>query len=233
MGVDHHQHISTLGGSAHHPEQLQMDRQSWEALRQDARLIERQLDDKIEALQKKSNVDIESPMMRDSPRSSLSAEIEGLLSKLRDCNSAIDRVATSGGYQMQQTAQRHHEILDDHQEEFNKVQSECAELFSGVKNSSDMSSAAQHLLRERSALGASHAAADAAIGTAMAARDSMSEQNSMMEGIASKLQGVTKQFPAINQVVGAVQDKKTRDQLIVAATIAFYCFFTIKYLFLD
>ena len=67
----------------------------------------------------------------------------------------------------------------------------------------------------------------------MAARDSMSEQNSMMEGIASKLQGVTKQFPAINQVVGAVQDKKTRDQLIVAATIAFCCFFTIKYLFLD
>ena len=45
-----------------------------------------------------------------------------------------------------------------------ELQSERAELFSGVKNSSDMSSAAQHLLRERSALGASHAAADAAIG---------------------------------------------------------------------
>merc|ERR1712166_654866 len=113
-------------------------------------------------------------------------------------------------------AQRHHDILGEYEADHSKIKAnievltERAQLFGASPNSSGISSASQLLLRERSAIGASHAAADACLGSAMAARDSMQEQNSLMNAIASKLQNVTKQFPAINQVVGAVQKRKGR-----------------------
>eukprot|EP00658_Telonema_sp_P-2_P026063 TRINITY_DN20510_c0_g1_i3.p1 TRINITY_DN20510_c0_g1~~TRINITY_DN20510_c0_g1_i3.p1 ORF type:complete len:116 (+),score=18.67 TRINITY_DN20510_c0_g1_i3:234-581(+) len=114
-----------------------------------------------------------------------------------------------------------------------EIMSERAQLFGGGSpNSQGISSASQLLLRERSAIGASHAAIDSVLSTAQGARESMQEQNSLMAAISSKLQNVTRQFPAINQVVGAVQKRKGRDQVIIAFVISLCLFFMFRYLFL-
>ena len=65
----------------------------------------------------------------------------------------------------------------------------------------------------------------------MAATESMQEQHSLIQSIASKLHHVSRQFPAINNVVGAVQKRKARDQLMIAAAISFSGFLTMRYLF--
>merc|ERR1711934_730867 len=192
----------------------------------------------MEVLQKKnSELDVEAAMSCDhaSPSSSLCIEIGELLSKLRARNDDMSRIAEPRN---QHTATRHREILREYEAEYAKVKAnlelmvERAQLFGGSSpNSTGISSASQLLLRERNAIGAAHAAADACLGSAMASRESMQEQNSLMNAISSKLLKATQQFPAINQVVGAVQKRKARDQLIIAGVVSLCIFFTLRYLF--
>lgn len=66
----------------------------------------------------------------------------------------------------------------------------------------------------------------------MAAREGILNQRSVLTGITTKLKAVGQHFPQINQVINAVQKRKSRDQMIIAAVVAFCFFLTFYYLFL-
>jgi golgi SNAP receptor complex member 1 len=66
----------------------------------------------------------------------------------------------------------------------------------------------------------------------MASREGILHDRSVLTGITTKLKAVGQHFPQISQVINAVQKRKSRDQMIIAAVVAFCCFLTFYYLFL-
>lgn len=229
---------------------------SWDELRREARIVENELDVKLGNLTKmsgnlsnldshtqKGSPDLEegSPLMSglDHVTHTLSLEIGELLTKLEATNNLMQLTVNRGAsVTVAHTVQRHREILREYQEDFAKSKAiidaavERLELFSGTRDSPSGDSATQHLLRERNAIQQSQEEADRALGSVIAAREGILNQRSVLSGITTKLRAVGRHFPQINQVIGAVQRRKSRDQMIIAGVIAFCIFLVIYYLFL-
>jgi len=168
----------------------------------------------------------------------LVVEVGDLLDKLEQVNNSMQMLVQQGvSVTVAHTVQRHREILHEYQDEYRKTKGcidsaiERTQLFSGA-DAAGTGTNRQFLLRERTATQAASDAADEAIGAATASREGILSQRSVLNGITTKLKTVGNHFPQINNVINAVQRRKSRDQMIIAAIIAFCFFLTIYYLFL-
>ncbi|CAM9906907.1 unnamed protein product, partial [Ectocarpus sp. 12 AP-2014] len=87
----------------------------------------------------------------------------------------------------------------------------------------------EHLLREQNAIHNSLQSATGVLGQAAEARESLRHQRATLGAASSTLSSMQNRFPAINRVVEAIQKKKAKDRLIIAAVMAACIFFTFWY----
>ncbi|CAM9990117.1 unnamed protein product, partial [Hapterophycus canaliculatus] len=78
----------------------------------------------------------------------------------------------------------------------------------------------EHLLREQNAIHSSLQSATGVLGQAAEARESLRHQRAILGTASSTLSFMQNRFPAINRVVEAIQKKKAKDRVIIAAVIA-------------
>ncbi|CAB1119809.1 unnamed protein product [Ectocarpus sp. CCAP 1310/34] len=218
-----------------------------DALRREAHRLEADLEVKTQSysrLAQRVNSDIlydaEDPV--DSTQEQLLAgEIDELLSALGDCNERMGAEVAKGARKADSAMlQRYREILFDFSTEFKKTSAalqrkrDTAELFKssradrgGGDGTGDFEQ--EHLLREQNAIHNSLQSATGVLGQAAEARESLRHQRATLGAASSTLSSMQNRFPAINRVVEAIQKKKAKDRLIIAAVMAACIFFTFWY----
>ncbi|CAM9333381.1 unnamed protein product [Scytosiphon promiscuus] len=208
-----------------------------EGLRREAHRLEADLEVKTQAyarLSQRMNSDIlydaEDPV-DGTQEQLLAGEIDQLLSGLGECNERMGVQVAKGGRKADSAMlQRYREILFDFSTEFKKTSAalqrkrETTELFKSSRP--DRGGAGQgdleqeHLLREQNAIHSSLQSATGVLGQAAEARESLRHQRATLGAASSTLSSMQNRFPAINRVVEAIQKKKAKDRLIIAAVIA-------------
>eukprot|EP00163_Fabomonas_tropica_P034773 TRINITY_DN981_c0_g1_i7.p1 TRINITY_DN981_c0_g1~~TRINITY_DN981_c0_g1_i7.p1 ORF type:complete len:177 (+),score=23.29 TRINITY_DN981_c0_g1_i7:214-744(+) len=159
-------------------------------------------------------------------------ETESLINKLSEVNDRMAQVmGNSGGASNMHTLQRHREILREYRQEFNKTKSnikalrEHAELLSSVKRDADSykngtnASRTDNLLRERNAIGLGDREADDVIGKASAAREMLRQQRTAFGNMMGKIGTVGSGLPVIGTLIGNINNRRTRDQMILGTII--------------
>jgi Golgi SNAP receptor complex protein 1 len=212
----------------------------WDELRREARMLESSLEDKISSYTKLNtsltrasfeNHDVEnpSPAFDAKQEHALALQIDTLISSLTEVKERMQTyVGASPSRSHEALLQRYREILFDFKTEFKKTQGaigrkrESAELMAkrggggGREGESEMDT----LLRERNAINSSQRMTDDIIGQAMATKADLSSQRAMFAGSASKMGGLAAQFPGLNNLIGTIQRRKKRDQVIIALVVA-------------
>lgn len=146
----------------------------------------------------------------------------------------------SGKSQHMLLVKRYREILFDLSSDFNKTSStlqrkrEQAELFSGAntqKGSDGTDPAMEQLLRERNSIQNSLNASNMVLNQAADIHGDLRNQGASLQASRSSLAKLTQNVPGLNQLVDAISKKRSRDDKIVAGTIAACIVFTLWYLF--
>merc|ERR1712226_325214 len=176
----------------------------------------------------------------------MSMEIHSLLEKLSDINEKLSDFhsmnATSGtsNASMMHTLQRHRDILQDFQHEFNKIkgnietQREREDLLGSVRRDIDNHYRQQQQIRDRSnqsnpndmfiserdRLLRSNQEAEYAIQVGLEAREGLRHQRQQMQGMTGRVMGIMQKFPVINGLVHRINWRKKRDSLIMAGVIS-------------
>ena len=153
---------------------------------------------------------------------------------------------------MLHTLQRHRDILQDFQSEFNKIKSNIEaqrqreDLLGSVRRDIDMHYRQQQQMKSRTGLGESTAATESfmnerarllnsekltqeAIQMGLNTRESLREQRGQFAGLTNRVQGVMQKFPMINSLVHRINWRKKRDSLILAGVISVCTFLLLLY----
>ncbi|KAF9350704.1 hypothetical protein BGX26_011184 [Mortierella sp. AD094] len=172
----------------------------------------------------------------------LEANIEDLLEKLSrlvDAMSAhIDSQSQSNGQaplSMVHLLQKHRDILHDYTREYRKTRQNVraardhAQLLSSVRDdistfknggpSGSGMSASDYLLNERARIDGSHRLADSALEQAYAAQDDLKRQGSTLLSVNQRINNVASQLPSVGQLIGKIQLRKNRDNVILSCVI--------------
>jgi Golgi SNAP receptor complex protein 1 len=112
-------------------------------------------------------------------------------------------------------------------------QQQHARLLHGRSGRKDASqdSDETNLMKERSALDATLSMTDEIIGQAQATHDRLIGQRGLLGNVSGKVATLSAKFPVINSLIGEISDRKNREKLILAGTVAFCMFFTAWYKF--
>ncbi|KAF9982957.1 hypothetical protein BGZ75_005575 [Mortierella antarctica] len=172
----------------------------------------------------------------------LETNIEDLLEKL---NRLVDAMSGQLDAQTQTNSQaplsmvhllqKHRDILHDYTKEYRKTRQNVrsardhAQLLSSVwddistyKNggvSGSGMSASDHLLNERSRIDGSHLLADSALEQAYATKDDLDRQRSTLLSVNQRINNVATQLPSVGQLIGKIQSRKNRDNVILSCVI--------------
>lgn len=153
---------------------------------------------------------------------------------------------------MLHTLQRHRDILQDFQSEFNKIKSNIEaqrqreDLLGSVRRDIDMHYRQQQQLKNRTGLGETTAATESfmnerarllnsekltqeAIQMGLNTRENLREQRGQFGGLTNRMQNVMQKFPMINSLVHRINWRKKRDSLILAAVISVCTFLLLMY----
>ena len=226
----------------------------WETLRKRAKKVERVLEEKVSAYARLAQrmhsdmlYDEENPLMEGQEEQGLAIEIDNLLSSLSECNDRMSQCVSSGA-RTANTAllQRYREIYFDFKREFEETagaiqrKRDSVELFRGAARDSQRSKAGggeagdggmSHLYREQDALSSSLRSAGTVIGQAGEVRDALWSQRRSLQASSGALGQLSTQFPTIGRVIVSIQQRRYRDNMIVAVTIAACICFTLWWLF--
>ncbi|KAF9580207.1 hypothetical protein BGW38_003246 [Lunasporangiospora selenospora] len=126
--------------------------------------------------------------------------------------------------------QKHREILQDYTKEYRKTRQsvrsarERSQLLNSVRDDinnfrSGGLSASDHLLNERSRIDQSHQLVDSALEQAFATKEDLDRQRTSLQGIDSRIANVTSQLPSVGQLIGKIQSRKNRDNVILSCVI--------------
>ncbi|KAI1319620.1 hypothetical protein EDD11_003613 [Mortierella claussenii] len=172
----------------------------------------------------------------------LEKQIEELLEKLSGMVDAISghidtQTQTNGQApaSMVHLLQKHREILHDYTKEYRKTRQNVravrdhAQLLSSVQddisiyknggpNGAGMS-ASDYLLNERSRIDGSHRLADSALEQAYATHDDLRRQGSTLQSVNQRINNVASQLPGVGQLIGKIQSRKSRDNVILSCVI--------------
>ncbi|KAF9286517.1 hypothetical protein BGZ68_002840 [Mortierella alpina] len=172
----------------------------------------------------------------------LETNIEDLLEKLNRLVDAmsgqLDAQTQANGQaplSMVHLLQKHRDILHDYTKEYRKTRQNVrsardhAQLLSSVwddistyKNggvSGSGMSASDHLLNERSRIDGSHLLADSALEQAYATKDDLDRQRSTLLSVNQRINNVATQLPSVGQLIGKIQSRKNRDNVILSCVI--------------
>lgn len=221
----------------------------WESLRRQAKKIERVLEEKVSAysrLGQRMNSDLlydeENPLMEGREEQALVVEIETLLSQLNECNDRMGVCVQANSSNTANAAllQRYREVYFDFKRDFSDTATsmsrkrEQAELFRGaaLSRKGDGGDGGQsHLMREQDSLNSSLNAAGNVIGQAGEVRSALSSQRKLIEGSSGHLAALHNRFPAVARVIGSIQQRRYRDNMVVALAIALCICFSLYWLF--
>ncbi|XP_065184116.1 Golgi SNAP receptor complex member 1-like [Sycon ciliatum] len=211
---------------------------SWEALRREARRLENEIDNKLTAFSRLGTGHHDD--RRGSPTlggscDAVGMEISQLLQKLSTVNEALNEaLGPDASSALLHTRQRHHDILQDYRQEFNKTKAhvhalqEREDLIGSVRQdinahktaSGSMNRRTETYMKEHNHLQGSEKAADEALGVAMGARESLSSQRRLLSSINSQVTGLSSRFPALNSLMQRINFRKRRDSIILGSVIA-------------
>ncbi|KAF9188661.1 hypothetical protein BGZ51_000400 [Haplosporangium sp. Z 767] len=172
----------------------------------------------------------------------LETNIEDLLEKLSRLVDAmsqhLDTQTQTNGQaplSMVHVLQKHRDILHDNTKEYRKTRQNVraakdhAQLLSSVQNdintfrnggaSGGGMSASDHLLNERSRIDGSHLLADSALEQAYATRDDLDRQRTTLLSVNQRINNVATQLPGVGQLIGKIQTRKNRDNVILSCVI--------------
>ncbi|KAJ1268616.1 hypothetical protein BS78_07G148600 [Paspalum vaginatum] len=212
-----------------------MEASSWDALRKQARKLEAQLDDQMNAYRKLIS------MKSDGSANDIESDIESSLKQLQQTNSQMQTWVSSGGSEvLSHTLTRHMEILQDLSQEFFRLRSSIRakqqhtsllDLKDFDRASFDVEDAAgypdQSLLKEQAAISRSTGQMDNVISQAHATLGALVSQRSAFGGISTKISNVGSRLPTINHILSSIRRKKSMDTIIlylVASVCAFLIF---------
>jgi len=171
------------------------------------------------------------------------SEVEDLLEKLGETNSALDAVAQDTNnppsQSMLRAIQRHRDVYQDYSREFRRTKANVqaaidqANLLSGVRNDIDAykSSAAEALLAERGHIDSSHQMIDATLEQARETRTEFTRQRSSLGAIQTRMGGVLNTMPGVNKVLSMIHSRRRRDTYIIGSLIGLCLFFLLNYVF--
>ncbi|KAF9968229.1 hypothetical protein BGZ70_005772 [Mortierella alpina] len=172
----------------------------------------------------------------------LETNIEDLLEKLNRLVDAmsgqLDAQTQTNGQaplSMVHLLQKHRDILHDYTKEYRKTRQNVrsardhAQLLSSVWDdistykkggvSGSGMSASDHLLNERSRIDGSHLLADSALEQAYATKDDLDRQRSTLLSVNQRINNVATQLPSVGQLIGKIQSRKNRDNVILSCVI--------------
>eukprot|EP01114_Cavostelium_apophysatum_P014431 TRINITY_DN3749_c0_g1_i1.p1 TRINITY_DN3749_c0_g1~~TRINITY_DN3749_c0_g1_i1.p1 ORF type:complete len:255 (+),score=38.89 TRINITY_DN3749_c0_g1_i1:140-904(+) len=166
-----------------------------------------------------------------SPTSSLD-ELQILLEKLTDLNKSLNDSNSTASIRL-----HHRSKLEDYQIEFRRLKGnvtqawERAQLMRGKKYQPlpDRNVTVDSLIRERGSINNSTSIADDLLMQAAMTRDRVHAQTERLLGTAGKLRGLTRQFPALNRLIGNIRWKKYKNTIILGGFIASCICFLIYY----
>ena len=102
-----------------------------------------------------------------------------------------------------------------------KRKRESAALLKAARTKAEKDATAESLLqREKAGLSAAHRAMDENIDRVVAVQDSLRSQGDRIRGASTRLLEMGQNIPGINTLITAATRKKTRDNMIVAASVA-------------
>lgn len=120
--------------------------------------------------------------------------------------------------------------LTKHQTDFRNLSAKLAnqfqksQLFSTYKEESQQQQQQQldsdtYFLDERARIENTHSVLDSWITQAMATRDEIFRQNGVLDNIGNSLDSTLQKFPALNNLLGKIADKRRRNALILGTII--------------
>lgn len=170
------------------------------------------------------------------------ADIEGLLQRLMDVNTAMSGAVSGGDGHRSHTLARHKDIVMEFTQEYRRVKNtvdanrEHASLLGGrgdvgMGGGGDFgdSSASGQLLRERQTIHSSTSKVDDVIGQAQATAAALVNQRAIFANVANNLSAIGNRFPVINNMLAAIKRKKNKDNIILAVVVALCTGFTLIY----
>ncbi|KAG0045114.1 hypothetical protein BGZ83_009641 [Gryganskiella cystojenkinii] len=173
----------------------------------------------------------------------LEVNLEELLEKL---SNLIDAMSAHLDTQTQATGQtppvtmtsflpQHRDRLHDYTKEYRKTRQNVrsardhAQLLSSVRDDINTyknggpggsgMSASDYLLNERSRIDGSHLLADSALEQAYATKDDLDRQRSTLLSVNQRINNVATQLPSVGQLIGKIQSRKNRDNVILSCVI--------------
>ncbi|KAG0356752.1 hypothetical protein BGZ54_000615 [Gamsiella multidivaricata] len=163
----------------------------------------------------------------------LETNIEDLLEKLSGLVDAmsghLDTQTQTNGQaplSMVHLLQKHRDILHDYTKEYRKTRQNVrsardhAQLLNSVRDDiSTYKSASDYLLNERARIDGSHQLADSALEQAYAVKDDLSKQGSTLQNVNQRINNVASQLPSVGQLIGKIQSRKNRDNVILSCVI--------------
>jgi len=208
---------------------------SWEELRREARSIERRLEAGIQRYATLEGFDLENPKSIEEDEK-LEGEIEVWLARMGELIQALDKCDVSGRSANKAQIQRLREILFDYKSEFRNTQSKKSEkrqrkmLLKEVSETSNEDRTAEELLlQEKYSLSSSHSATDAILGQAHEVSATLRNQRNAFTNATSRLASIGKAVPGVNTLMQRIQNKRTRDNTILAIVISFCICFILFY----
>ncbi|KAF8951602.1 hypothetical protein CPC16_009026 [Podila verticillata] len=215
---------------------------TWDSLRKEARQVESEIETKLTSLSKfavRSNTSSQGAGVGSSNAGldngdELEVNIEALLEKLSTVVDAMSGLLDTPGQNVSSSVmhglQRHRDILHDYTKEYRKTRQNVraardhAQLLSSVQGEIDSykngnMSASDYMLSERAKIDGSHLLADSALEQAYATKDDLDRQRTTLQSVNSRINNVANQLPGVGQLIGKIQSRKSRDNVILSCVI--------------
>lgn len=216
---------------------MEIQSTSWDSLRKQARKLETQLDEQLNAYRKVVST------KPDGSEFDLESSIERLLKQLQLVNSQMQTWVSSGGSEiLSHTLNRHREISQDLTQEFYRLRSnlKARQEHASLLNFRDFDRARmdpeegagneEHaLLKEQATINRSTGQMDTVISQAHATLGTLVLQRSTFTGINTKLSNVSSRLPSVNHILGAIRRKKSMDTIILSLVAAVCSFLILIY----
>eukprot|EP00667_Euglena_gracilis_P018076 EG_transcript_19152 len=204
-----------------------MDDQKKQQLRRERSTLENDIDQKLLALCK-----MEKPVDLECGFSSIESDIEASLNSLAKLNDALMSFEGSTIAERQQN-EHHREILQGYMKDFKSTRSKLKQKYEkeellrscrkDIQEFRD-SHGTLALGKERDAIGKVSNVANQIMATAQASRERLQQQRSTFGTILEKSGNIIKRLPMVDEIIGKIHKKKSRDMIILGCVIGLCLF---------
>jgi len=231
---------------------------SWDSLRVESRQLENDIDGKLQAFSKLgrdvgrsggggySGSSGREPLLGETNSGmfeTMTVELQQLLIKLSAVNDQMqEAIGDNPTASISHTLGRHTSLLNEMQHEFTKTKHSIrqtrdkADLLSSVQRDINTYQNEQQRRQEQQdkismSTQNSMRAANDTISIAMAAKDALVQQRSMLSKVQTKMTNIAEKVPMLNNIMHKMKVAKQKDKMIIAGVIALCIVFLLWYIF--